>query len=162
LGFAMSNHLLLDNQLCFALHAASRAMTGAYQPLLDELGITYPQYLVLLTLWEEDGARVSRIGERLHLDSGTLTPLLKRLETRALVERRRSSEDERVVEVFLTPAGKRLQRRATEVPAAMLCKTHLSVAELAKLRATLQSLTRSLHDATGEPSKTTGTKKPAR
>lgn len=144
----MSDLLRLENQLCFALHAASRAMTGAYQPLLDELGITYPQYLVLLTLWEEDGARVSRIGERLHLDSGTLTPLLKRLEAHELVERRRSSEDERVVEVFLTATGKRLKKRAMEVPAAMLCKTSLSVAELEKLRGTLQSLTRSLHDAT--------------
>ena len=144
----MSDLLRLENQLCFALHAASRAMTGAYQPLLDELGITYPQYLVLLTLWEEDGARVSRIGERLHLDSGTLTPLLKRLEAHELVERRRSSEDERVVEVFLTAAGKRLKKRALDVPAAMLCKTSLSVAELEKLRATLQSLTRSLHGVT--------------
>lgn len=144
----MSDHLRLEKQLCFALHAASRAMTGAYQPLLDELGITYPQYLVLLTLWEEDGVRVSRIGERLHLDSGTLTPLLKRLEAHELVERRRSSEDERVVEVFLTAAGKRLKKRAMDVPAAMLCKTSLSVAELEKLRATLQSLTRSLHEST--------------
>lgn len=144
----MSDHLRLEKQLCFALHAASRAMTGAYQPLLDELGITYPQYLVLLTLWEEDGVRVSRIGERLHLDSGTLTPLLKRLEAHELVERRRSLEDERVVEVFLTAAGKRLKKRAMDVPAAMLCKTSLSVAELEKLRATLQSLTRSLHEST--------------
>ena len=144
----MTDHLRLDDQLCFALHAASRAMTAAYQPLLDELGITYPQYLVLLTLWEEDGARVSRIGERLHLDSGTLTPLLKRLESRGLVERRRSSEDERVVEVFLTAAGKRLKRSAMDVPAAMLCKTRLSVSDLRELRATLQSLTQSVRDPT--------------
>jgi DNA-binding MarR family transcriptional regulator len=144
----MTDHLRLDDQLCFALHAASRAMTAAYQPLLDELGITYPQYLVLLTLWEEDGARVSRIGERLHLDSGTLTPLLKRLESRELVERRRSSEDERVVDVFLTAAGKRLKRRATEVPAAMLCKTRLSVSALEELRSTLQSLTRTVREST--------------
>ncbi|HSO41038.1 MAG TPA: MarR family transcriptional regulator [Labilithrix sp.] len=144
----MSDPLLLDNQLCFALHAASRAMTGAYQPLLDELGVTYPQYLVLLTLWEEDGARVSRLGERLHLDSGTLTPLLKRLESRKLVERRRSAEDERVVEVFLTAAGRRLKRSARDVPVAMLCKAGLSVPELEKLRATLQSLTHKLRDGT--------------
>ena len=88
--------LRLDQQLCFALYAASRAMTAAYQPLLDDLQITYPQYLVLLCLWEEDGLRVSRIGERLYLDSATLTPLLKRLEARGLVERRRSTADERV------------------------------------------------------------------
>jgi DNA-binding MarR family transcriptional regulator len=121
-------------------------MTGAYQPLLDELGITYPQYLVLLLLWEEDGTRVSQLGERLHLDSGTLTPLLKRLESHGLVERRRNTADERVVEVFLTATGKKLKRRAVAVPAAMLCRTGLSIAELEKLRGTLQSLTRKLHD----------------
>jgi DNA-binding MarR family transcriptional regulator len=144
----MSDSLVLENQVCFALHAASRAMTGAYQPLLDELGITYPQYLVLLTLWEEDGARVSRIGERLHLDSGTLTPLLKRLESHELVVRRRNAEDERVVEVFLTAAGKRLKRRALAVPSAMLCKTGLTVSELSTLRTTLQTLTRKLNEGT--------------
>lgn len=143
----MSNHLRLENQLCFALHAASRAMTSAYQPLLEALGITYPQYLVLLLLWEQDGVRVSQLGERLYLDSGTLTPLLKRLESRGLVERRRSAEDERVVEVFLTAAGKKAKRRAADVPAAMLCKTGLSLAELEKLRTTLQGLTRKLQGA---------------
>lgn len=143
----MTDVLRLENQLCFALHAASRAMTGAYQPLLEELGITYPQYLVLLTLWEEDGARVSRIGERLYLDSATLTPLLKRLEARGLVERRRSSADERVVEVFLTAEGKRLEQKAREIPQALFCKTKLSIGELARLRTTLQELTRTLHEA---------------
>lgn len=142
----MSDPLRLESQLCFALHAASRAMTGAYQPLLDELGITYPQYLVLLLLWEEDGSRVSQLGERLHLDSGTLTPLLKRLETHGLVERRRNTGDERVVEVFLTATGKRLKRRAMAVPAVMLCRTGLSIAELEKLRGTLQNLTKKLHE----------------
>lgn len=146
----MTDVLRLDDQLCFALYAASRAMTGAYQPLLEELGITYPQYLVLLTLWEEDGARVSRIGERLHLDSATLTPLLKRLEARGLVERRRSSEDERVVEVFLTAEGKRLRQKAQEIPLALLCKMKLPLADLARLRTTLQELTRTLRDAPKE------------
>ena len=140
----MSERLLLDNQLCFALYAASRAMTAAYAPLLDALGLTYPQYLVMLVLWEQDGERVSSIGERLHLDSATLTPLLKRLEARELVERRRSSADERVVEVFLTPAGKRLERKASEIPACMLQKAKLSLAELAKLRAQVQALTERL------------------
>jgi DNA-binding MarR family transcriptional regulator len=140
----MSDPLHLESQLCFALHAASRAMTAAYQPLLEELGITYPQYLVLLVLWEEDGARVSRLGERLHLDSGTLTPLLKRVEAHGLVERRRSAEDERAVEVFLTTTGKRLKKRALDVPAALLCKTGLSLPELVKLRDTLKGLTREL------------------
>ena len=143
----MSDVLKLDDQLCFALHAASRAMTGAYQPLLEALDVTYPQYLVLLTLWEEDGARVSRIGERLHLDSATLTPLLKRLESRGIVERRRSSADERVVEVFLTAAGKRLRRKAGDVSKEIFCKTQLSLGELGRLRDELKALTRKLHAA---------------
>jgi len=139
--------LRLDHQLCFALYAASRAMTAAYQPLLEELDITYPQYLVLLTLWEQNGLRVSRIGERLYLDSATLTPLLKRLEARGLVERRRSDEDERVVEIFLTVEGTRLKRRAVEVAKAAFCKVNLSVAELVRLREQLHQLTRTLHHA---------------
>ena len=143
----MADPLRLDNQLCFAMHAASRAMTRAYQPLLDELGITYPQYLVLLILWEEDGARVSRIGERLYLDSATLTPLLKRLEARGLIDRRRSAVDERVVEVHLTADGKRLRRRAECVPRAAFGKTGLATAELARLRTALHDLTRTLMDA---------------
>ncbi|WNG18874.1 MarR family winged helix-turn-helix transcriptional regulator [Cystobacter fuscus] len=146
----MTDVLRLDDQLCFALHAASRAMTGAYQPLLEELGVTYPQYLVLMALWEEDGARVSRLGERLYLDSATLTPLLKRLESRGLVERRRSRVDERVVEVFLTPEGKRLEQRALELFPQLACKTRLSLGELVRLRDTLKKLTRTLHEATGE------------
>jgi DNA-binding MarR family transcriptional regulator len=134
----------LDDQLCFALYAASRAMTSAYQPLLDELGVTYPQYLVMLVLWEQDGARVSQIGERLHLDSATLTPLLKRLEARGAIERRRSSVDERVVEVFLTAEGKRLKKRAAAVPHAMFAKSGLTAAELARLRTMLQQVTQRL------------------
>ncbi len=140
----MSDALRLDNQLCFALYTASRAMTRAYQPLLDELDITYPQYLVLLILWEQDGVRVSGLGERLHLDSATLTPLLKRLEARGLIERRRSAVDERVVEVFLTAEGKRARRKAQDIPEAMLCKAGLSLAELSRLRATLQEITAAL------------------
>jgi len=138
----------LDEHLCFALYSASRAMTGAYTEHLDALGITYSQYLVLLTLWEQDGVRVSRIGERLFLDSATLTPLLKRLEARGLVERRRSTKDERVVELFLTAAGKRLERRAAEMPEAVFCKTQMSVPELVSLRETLRVLTRNLHAQT--------------
>lgn len=136
-----SEALKLDNQLCFALHAASRAMTAAYQPLLEKLEVTYPQYLVLMVLWEEDGARVSRIGERLYLDSATLTPLLKRLEARGLVERRRSSEDERVVEIFLTAAGRRLEKKALAVADGILCKMDVSLAELGRMREELKNLT---------------------
>ncbi len=143
----MSDALRLDNQLCFALYTASRAMTRAYQPLLEELDTTYPQYLVLLILWEEDGVRVSRIGERLQLDSATLTPLLKRLEARGLIERRRSAVDQRVVEVSLTGEGKRARRKAQDIPEAMLCKSGLSLAELSRLRSTLQEVTRALLEA---------------
>jgi DNA-binding MarR family transcriptional regulator len=143
--------LQLDRQLCFALHAASRAMTAAYQPLLEQVGLTYPQYVALMVLWEEDGARVSRLGERLFLDSATLTPLLKRLEAQGLVERRRSSSDERVVQVFLTPAGRRLQRRAADIPRAAFALTRLAPADIVRLRGTLQSLTRTLHE--GNPRK---------
>lgn len=144
----MSDRLHLDNQLCFALYAASRAMTAAYAPLLEELGLTYPQYLVMLVLWERDGERVSAIGDRLHLDSATLTPLLKRLEARNLIERRRSSADERVVEVYLTATGKRLERKAVDVPRCMIEKAQLSLAEVTKLRAQIQALTARLraHD----------------
>jgi DNA-binding MarR family transcriptional regulator len=137
----MTDHLRLDDQLCFALHAASRAMTAAYAPLLADLELTYPQYLAMLVLWENDGESVSKIGDRLYLDSATLTPLLKRLEARELVVRKRSTEDERVVEVFLTTAGKRLQRKATEIPACMLEKSELTLTELRALRAQLQALT---------------------
>jgi DNA-binding MarR family transcriptional regulator len=139
--------LRIDDQLCFALHAASRAMTAGYGPLLAELGLTYPQYVVMLVLWEKDGVSVSQIGERLALDSATLTPLLKRLEAQGVIERKRSREDERVVEVFLTGAGKRLQRKAAEVPGCMLDKIKLSVAEVKALRAQLQMLTQQLRSA---------------
>jgi len=143
----MSDHLRLDDQLCFALHAASRAMTAAYAPVLEKLELTYPQYLTMLVLWEEDGLRVSRIGERLQLDSATLTPLLKRLEARELIERRRSKTDERVVEVFLTAAGKRMKRQAAEIPRCMLDKFGLSIAELVQLRGQVKELTEKLRAA---------------
>jgi DNA-binding MarR family transcriptional regulator len=141
----MKTLLKLDDHLCFALYSASRAMTGAYSEYLAALGITYPQYLVMLTLWEQDGERVSSIGQRLFLDSATLTPLLKRLEARGFVERRRSKKDERVVELFLTTAGKRLQRRAAEMAESVFCKMSMSLQELVELRGTLQTLTGKLH-----------------
>ena len=132
--------LKLDNQLCFALYTASRAITAAYAPLLEALGITYPQYLVMLVLWEEDGVRVSRIGERLALDSATLTPLLKRLEARGFVSRKRSREDERVVEVFLTPAGKRLEARAEAMPKCLVERSQMALPEIIRLRDELKVL----------------------
>lgn len=143
----MTDALRLDGQLCFALYAASRAMTAAYAPLLAALELTYPQYLVMLVLWERDGERVSRLGERLHLDSATLTPLLKRLETRGLVVRRRSRDDERVVEIDLTAAGKQLRKRAATIPTAIFGKSGLAVSELARLRQTLQQLAHRLRGA---------------
>ena len=143
----MGDGLRLEEQLCFALYAASRAMTGAYARVLEDLELTYPQYLVMLVLWETDGVRVSLIGERLHLDSATLTPLLKRLEARGIIERRRSKEDERVVEVHLTAEGKRLRRKATEVPRAMVKCAAMSLAELAALRGQLHALTNQLRSS---------------
>jgi len=141
----MSEHLLLDNQLCFAVHAAARAINAAYRPLLEALGITYPQYLVLLVLWEEDGARVSHLGDRLYLDSATLTPLLKRLEKRGLVERRRSALDERIVQIFLTTRGKKLKKKAFDVAEGFFCKLGAPVPQIVRLRDELNVLTKRLH-----------------
>jgi DNA-binding MarR family transcriptional regulator len=140
--------LQLDLQLCFALYAAHRSMVQAYQSQLEPLGLTYPQYLVLLVLWQEDGAGVSRLGERLRLDSGTLTPLLKRLETQGLIRRRRSAGDERRVEIHLTPKGSALKKRARNVPLAMFEKAQLPLSKVAELRALLTRLTQTL---IGEP-----------
>ena len=114
-GFTM----LLDDQLCFALYAASRAVTQRYRPLLDDLGLTYPQYLVMLVLWEHGTVPIKDIGTALHLDYGTLTPLIKRLETNGLVRRERAADDERTVRVSLTAEGEELRTRAADVPAAI-------------------------------------------
>jgi DNA-binding MarR family transcriptional regulator len=142
----------LDQQLCFALYRASRAMIRAYAPLLEPLGITYPQYLTLLALWEEDGVSVKHLGERLALDSATLTPLLKRLEQQHLVERRRDTEDERVVRLYLTKQGKSLQVKARTVPLALACKLgspgdQALVNKLRRLREELNALTADLAEA---------------
>lgn len=132
--------LRLDNQLCFALYSASLAMTKLYKPLLDELGLTYPQYLAMLALWEEDGLSVSQLGERLRLDSGTLTPLLKRLEAQGLVSRLRAVEDERRVHLMLTAAGRKLRARAEKVPGCILEASQCSLSELGQLTRQVQSL----------------------
>jgi len=132
--------LLLDNQLCFALYSASLAMTKLYKPLLDELGLTYPQYLAMLALWEHDGLMVSELGERLRLDSGTLTPLLKRLEAAGLVARTRDAQDERRVHISLTASGRRLKARARKVPGLMLGATQCSLPELVRLTRELRGL----------------------
>ena len=133
--------LLLDDQLCFALYAAQRAVTAAYRPLLEELGLTYPQYLAMLVLWEGDAVSVSELGQRLQLDSGTLTPLLKRLESAGLVRRERSAHDERSVRVALTGRGELLRERAEEIPQALLTATGLDEADVTRLREELRRLT---------------------
>ena len=125
--------LRLDAQICFAVYGANNAIGRAYQPLLAKLDLTYLQYVTMLALREEDGVRVKDLGARLRLDSGTLTPLLKRLERKELVERRRDAEDERVVRIHLTRPGRALRRRAAKVPEALACRVGLSVEEAQEL-----------------------------
>ncbi len=132
--------LLLDNQLCFALYSASLAMTRLYKPLLDDLGLTYPQYIAMLVLWERDGLMVSELGERLSLDSGTLTPLLKRLEALGLVARIRDVQDERRVHITLTAAGRKLKTRAARIPGCILAASQCSIPELISLTQQVQAL----------------------
>jgi DNA-binding MarR family transcriptional regulator len=126
--------LLLGEQLCFALYSTMAAMNKVYHKLLRELGVTYPQYLVLLVLWERDGLMVSEIGERLFLDSATLTPLLKRMEAAGLLQRARAKDDERQVIVSLTGRGRELKRRAAAVPEGVFCATECTPDELASIR----------------------------
>nr|WP_259651114.1 MarR family transcriptional regulator [Shewanella colwelliana] len=116
------NPLALENQVCFSLYSAANAMVRAYRPLLDKLDLTYPQYLAMLVLWQHQGISVKTLGEQLHLDSGTLTPLLKRLEGKGLVTRGRSETDERVRVLHLTDAGNALHELAKEIPTMMRCK----------------------------------------
>lgn len=132
--------LRLDNQVCFALYSASLAMTKLYKPLLEAIGLTYPQYLVMLVLWERDGITVSELGERLFLDSGTLTPLLKRLETSALIARLRDVQDERRVRITLTPSGRALRDRAEAIPPCVLESTQCTIPELSALTTELKQL----------------------
>jgi len=137
--------LSLDRHLCFALYSASRAMTAAYRPILTELNLTYPQYLVLLALREEGRATVGRLGERLQLDSGTLSPLLKRLEANGFIRRERSTTDERLVEITLTPAGRRLERKAQCIPQQLFSSTGMTEREAADLREAVRHLTDALN-----------------
>lgn len=139
-SLSVNEALLLDNQLCFALYSTSLAMSKVYKPLLDELGLTYPQYLVMLVLWEGDGLTVSDIGERLYLDSGTLTPLLKRLEAAELVQRLRDASDERRVLVRLTAAGRKLRSQATKLPECILSASQCSLSDIQALTKELQAL----------------------
>ncbi|WP_327655554.1 MarR family winged helix-turn-helix transcriptional regulator [Streptomyces sp. NBC_00483] len=144
--------LRLDRQICFSLNAASRAFGGIYRALLKDLGLTYPQYLVMLVLWEtapEEGPiPVKRLGERLRLDSGTLSPLLKRLEANGLVHRERSATDERSVTIALTPSGAALKENAAEVPRKIAAATGFDLQEIESLRSQLDRLTTALDNAT--------------
>ncbi|MFC6336725.1 MarR family transcriptional regulator [Pseudomonas sp. CCM 7891] len=143
--------LALDSQLCFKLYAASRAVTRAYKPMLDQLGLTYPQYLAMLVLWEwEDVApiqpTVKALGKRLLLDSGTLTPLLKRLEQLALIRRQRSSRDEREVHLSLSEAGRRLRDQVWPLKARLLCDSGVDLSQADALRQGLDQLLKQIKD----------------
>ncbi|MFB9080156.1 MarR family winged helix-turn-helix transcriptional regulator [Flavobacterium procerum] len=134
------NRPQLENQLCFPLYVISKEIIGLYRPFLDELDITYPQYLVMMVLWEKDGLTVNQVGEKLFLDSGTLTPLLKRLEVKGFIIRQRKKEDERVVEVFLADKGRNLQQKACGIPAKMQKKLNLTTEDLLELKETVQKI----------------------
>ncbi|MGV9246588.1 MarR family winged helix-turn-helix transcriptional regulator [Streptomyces sp. NPDC003710] len=144
---AADEYLRLEHQICFSLHAASRAFNSVYRVVLKELGLTYPQYLVMLVLWERGELPVKKLGEHLRLDSGTLSPLLKRLEATGLVRRERSARDERSVHVQLTDEGTALKERALLVPRRISAATGFDLAEITDLRARLDRLTRALDAA---------------
>jgi MarR family transcriptional regulator, organic hydroperoxide resistance regulator len=142
--------LRLDNQICFAIYSTAHAFNRVYKPLLDQLGLTYPQYLVMLVLWEKDGVSVKDIGERLFLDSGTLTPLLKRLEAAQLIKRTRSTEDERQVLIALTPQGQSLKEKARAVPPSILAASACSITELSAMKNEIIALRDRLNAVMGE------------
>ena len=139
---------LLDEQICFALYSASRAFTSRYRELLEPLGLTYPQYLAMLVLWESEPVTVSHLGARLQLDSGTLSPLLKRLESAGFITRTRASDDERSVLVGLTPAGDALRAKAVGIPEQLCASTGLTPADLVRLQGELSSLTATMRHET--------------
>jgi DNA-binding MarR family transcriptional regulator len=141
-----SDLLLLDNQLCFALYSASNAIVRAYRPLLDKLDITYPQYLVLLVLWQQDEISLKQLGEQLFLDSGTLTPLLKRLESKGLIRRERNERDERLRVLKLTVEGNALKKLAADIPVQMRDQLRLSDTQLQLLKAHCELVQKQLHE----------------
>jgi DNA-binding MarR family transcriptional regulator len=144
----MSNQLKLDSFICFAVYTASHAFNRVYKPLLDELGLTYPQYLAMVSLWEEDGQTVGGLGEKLFLESSTLTPLLKRLETTGYIRRERSRQDERVVVLHLTEEGKRLKEKAESVPGCIIDASGRGADQLARLQAEIVALREALNKST--------------
>ncbi|QJY46288.1 MarR family winged helix-turn-helix transcriptional regulator [Pseudonocardia broussonetiae] len=149
----------LDEQLCFSLYAASRAMIGCYRPQLDAIGLTYPQYLVMIVLWEREEATVTAIGSALQLETGTLSPLLKRLEAAGFVARRRQESDERSVLVSLSDAGRALRERVPDIQRRVVQATGMSHDQIAELRSVLTELTGSLHEA-ADPDQPTGIETP--
>lgn len=138
------NTLLLDSQLCFPLYALSRQVTAQYRPLLEKLDLTYPQYLVLLLLWESDNRTVGELGERLLLDSGTLTPLLKRMEQKGLLTRQRNPADERQVTIQLTESGRNIQQQAMNIPTQLVQSLNLNEEQVVDLRNQLQTILQQL------------------
>ena len=140
-----SEALSFDKQICFSLYSASNAMVRAYRPELKALDLTYLQYMVMMILWERDGITITSLGDRLHLDSGTLTPLLKRLEAKGLIQRRVSDVDERVKQLFLSESGTLLKLAAESIPERMLCKTALPVEQLVELKQQCDLLLASLN-----------------
>ncbi len=145
-----NDSLRLSSQLCFAVYSTAHALNRVYKPLLEPLGLTYPQYLVMLTLWEQDDVSVKEIGARLHLDSGTLTPLLKRLEQSGLVTRRRDAVDERHVRIELTTKGRNLRARARTIPHDLFCTMGSSLQDIVTLKESLIALRDRLNAGTQE------------
>jgi DNA-binding MarR family transcriptional regulator len=135
-----TDELSVDKQVCFSLYSASNAMVRAYRPILKPLDLTYLQYIVMMVLWERDGISVSILGERLHLDSGTLTPLLKRLEAKGLIKRQVSDSDERVKKLYLRDAGIALKQLAKSVPEKMLCRSSMAMDDLLRLKGQCDTL----------------------
>ncbi|MBI0580091.1 MarR family transcriptional regulator [Neobacillus cucumis] len=135
-----NNQLKLENQICFKIYSAEREITKLYRNLLEELGVTYPQYLVLLVLWEEESVTVKELGQKLFLDSGTLSPMLKRMEGNNLLERRRSLEDERTVIISLTKKGEELKEKAQCIPSKLLENLSIDMKELKNLNQTLSTI----------------------
>ncbi|MCC3373444.1 MarR family winged helix-turn-helix transcriptional regulator [Cohnella sp. REN36] len=143
--------LKLENQICFAIYACAREITKLYHPVLKELGLTYTQYIAMLALWERDRVTVKELGERLYLDSGTLTPLLKKLESLGYVLRARDRSDERQLLIEVTEAGRALKEKAFDVPEKVFCRTGLPTGELVEIREKMTELIRSIHPAEQTP-----------
>ena len=144
------DHLKLENQICFSVYAAAREMTKLYKPLLEKLNVTYPQYLVLLVLWETNSITVNEMGRKLYLDSGTLTPMLKRMESAGLLYRHRSSEDERRVIISLTDKGKAAQEDASSIPHQLVDQLGMDQEELIQFKASLVKTLNRVHEKNQE------------